>query len=92
MLSCVIYAMDNRDVATNDTPGSFIHNNTEGTVQVRLYDILTEMLLKVDPEKYRNKVVIERGKKVIFTDLKRALYGTLVRYLLFWRDLVWKLK
>jgi hypothetical protein len=45
------------------------------------------MLINESPRKYGNKVVIERGKKVIYAVLKKALYGSLVSSLLFWRDL-----
>ena len=50
------------------------------------------MLLNIDPKKYGDKVVIERGKKVIYLVLKCTLYGVLIRSLILWRDLVSKLK
>ena len=50
------------------------------------------MLLDICPKKYGDKIFIEQGKKLIYEVLKHALYGVLIRYLLFWRDLVRKLK
>ena len=60
LLSCIINAMENRDVVTTDIPGSFLWINTEGTVRVRIDSILSDVLLNINPEKYRDKVVIEQ--------------------------------
>ena len=50
------------------------------------------MLLNIDTEKNRDKVVIEKGKKVIYVVLKPALYGDLIIYLIIWLYLVGKMK
>ena len=50
------------------------------------------MVLEIYSKKYRDKVVIGRGKKLIYAVLKRALYRALRSSLLFWIDLVRKLK
>ena len=44
------------------------------------------MLIQVDPS-YEQFVVEEKGKPVIYTELDKALYGTLQAALLFWQDL-----
>ena len=92
MISCAINTMKNRDVATTNIPGVLLHTKMEGMVWVRLDIIKSKMLLKIYPEKYRYKLVIERGKKVIYTVLNSALYGSLIRSLIFWRELLVKLK
>ena len=50
------------------------------------------MNLKVDTKNYRDKVVIEKRKKVIYAVLKSALYRDLISSPLFWINLVGKLK
>lgn len=45
------------------------------------------MLLIIDPVQYSDKVVIERGRKVIYVELSMTLYGTLTVSLFFWKDL-----
>ena len=92
MISCVVDTMENRGVATNNIPITFLQTKMEGTFRVHLDIILDEMLLNIAPETYRDKVVIEQGKKVIYAVLKHALYESLIRSLLSFRDLVGKLK
>ena len=59
---------------------------------MRLYGFLAEILLNIDPEKYGDKVVIEKGKKIVYTVMRRTLYRVMISSLLFWRYLVRKLK
>ena len=56
-------------------------------VRVRLAGILAELLVKIDPDKYGDKVTIEGGQKVTHAVLRKALHGALISSLLFWRDL-----
>jgi hypothetical protein len=86
-LSCLIDAMENRDVATLDIPGAFMHADMDELVHMKLEGPLAELLTKVDPGKYRKYVSTERGKPVIYVELAKALYGTLQAALLFWQNL-----
>jgi len=43
--------------------------------------------LLVNPEKYSNYVAMERGRKVLYCKLKKALYGTLQAAKLFYQEL-----
>ena len=52
-------------------------------VHVRLDGDLARLLIQVDPS-YEQFVVEEKGKPVIYTELDKALYGTLQAALLFW--------
>jgi hypothetical protein len=54
---------------------------------MKLEGPLAQLLTKVDPKHYSQFVASERGKKVIYVKLKKALYGTLQAALLFWKDL-----
>jgi hypothetical protein len=49
-------------------------------------------MVKIDPKLYRKHIQIEKGKKVLYVELKKALYGTLRAALLFWQRLSEQLK
>ena len=59
---------------------------------MRLYGVLVEMPLEINPEECGDKVFTEQGKKVIYVVLKHALYGGIIISLLFWRYIVSKLR
>ena len=91
LLSCVIDAKERRDVATVDIPGAFMQGDQDETVHMRLEGTLAELLTKCDPKLYRQYVVTENNKPVLYVELIKALYGTLRAALIFWRKLTSKL-
>jgi hypothetical protein len=88
MLSCVIDAMEKRDVATVDIPGAFMQADMDETVHMKMEGKMAELLVRIDPKLYRKHVQLENGKQVLYVELKKALYGTLKAALLFWRRLL----
>ena len=49
---------------------------------------MTELLAQVDPKMYRKYIITTRkGKKVMFAETKKAMYGTINASLLFWLKL-----
>eukprot|EP00980_Cylindrotheca_fusiformis_P025578 scaffold14118_cov91-Cylindrotheca_fusiformis.AAC.1 len=70
-----------------DIPGAFMHADIDELIHVKLVGDIAELLLRVDPS-YQKYVTYEKGKKVIYTELDKALYGTLQAALLFWENLV----
>ena len=91
LLSCVIDAKECRDVATVDIPGAFMQGDQDETVHMRLEGTLAELLTKCDPKLYRQYVIKENNKPVLYVELIKALYGTLRAALIFWRKLTSKL-
>ena len=91
MLSCVIDAHEGRDVATVDIPGAFMQADMDELVHMRLEGTMAELLVKLDPAMYRKYIILENGKKVLYVELKKALYGTIRAALLFWKLLTSKL-
>lgn len=81
-LSCIIDAMDNRKVITLDIPGSFMQADIDELIHVKLEGEIADLLIKVDPS-YGQFAIIENGKKVIYAELEKALYGTIQAALLF---------
>ena len=79
--------MQGRQVMSCDIPGAFLHSDIDEIVHIKFEGEIAELLVKVDPELYTKYVEIEKGKKVIYAKLQKALYGTLQAALLFWKDL-----
>ncbi len=86
LLLCVIDAQEGRDVATADIPGAFMQADMEDVVHMKLEGLMGELLVKIDPAPYRKHVLMEKGKQVLYVELKKALYGTLKAALLFWKS------
>jgi hypothetical protein len=92
MLTCVIDAIEGRDVATVDIPGAFMQSEMEGNVLMKLQGVMAEVIMKLDTKKYEKYVVQENGQDTIYVKLTKALYGTLQAALLFWQNLSSKLQ
>ena len=68
--------MENQKVATVDIPGAFMQPDMEGeTVNTKIERKMAELLTKLDPKLYQKYVTNERGRTVIYVELKKALYG-----------------
>jgi hypothetical protein len=88
MLSCIIDAKEGRDVATVNIPGAFMQEDMDELVHMKLEQKMVELLLKLEPKLYSKYVQIERGKEVLYVELKKVLYGSTLRAaLLFWKKL-----
>ncbi len=72
-------AYEGRSVGTVDVPGAFLHTwLTDEKVIMVLKGELCELIVKVDPKLYTKYVTIDsRGKKVLYVQLSKALYGLL---------------
>jgi hypothetical protein len=86
-LTSAINAKEGRKVMTIDIPGAFMHADIDELIHIRLEGPMAELLTRVDPEKYRTYMTEERGKKVLYVELRKALYGTLQAAMLFWENL-----
>jgi hypothetical protein len=91
MLSVVIDAMEERDLATADTPGAFMQADIDEVAHVKFEGEIAEMRVKLDPALHRKFVKDENGKTVLQVELLKALYGALKAALLFWKLLSSKL-
>jgi hypothetical protein len=52
MLTSVIEAIENRDVATCNIPGAFMQSDMKGKVIMKLEGVMAEVIIKIDPSKY----------------------------------------
>jgi hypothetical protein len=74
MIALMIDAKERCDVARADVEGAFLHANLEDFVLLKLVGEAVDIMCQVNP-KYENFVVIENGKKALYLQLLKALYG-----------------
>jgi hypothetical protein len=91
MLTTVIDAKEGRDVMTSDVPNAFIQTNLpepkagEERIIMKITGVLVELLCELAPETYGKYVVYEKGVRVLYVQVLKALYGMLVAALLWYR-------
>jgi len=84
VLSCAIDAKEGRYVVVTDIPGAFLHADMEGIIHMVLEGTISELIVKLEPNLYRKHVWYnQKGKPMLYIQLKKALYGTLQAALLF---------
>ena len=86
-LSSVIDAKERRKVITCDIPGAFMHADIDEIVHLKFEGPLAELMTRVDPDLYSEYIVEEKGSKVLYVILNKALYGTVQAAMLFWEEL-----
>ena len=87
--TCVIDAYEERDVMTVDIPNAFIQTpmpEGEEKVIMKITGLLVKYLVEIEPS-YRDYIVYENGKKVIYVKILRAIYGMLQASLLWYTKL-----
>ena len=89
-LTCAIDAYKSRDVMSLDIPNAFIQtgmpqteNNKRTIMKIR--GKLVNWLVDLYPTSYLNMVVVERGVKVIYVEMLRAICGMPKALLLWYR-------
>lgn len=88
-LILTIAAKEGRDVMVMDIPGAFLQTELKDEcVHVRFVGRMAELLVLIDPKLYRPHVIMEKGKPVLYAELKRALYGMLQSALRFWEQVL----
>jgi Reverse transcriptase (RNA-dependent DNA polymerase) len=92
MISCTIDAKEGRDVAILDIPGAFMQVDMDEVVHMRLEGTMADLVVKLSPKTYEKYITYEGNKRVLYVQLKKALYGTLRASLLFWKRLTEVLK
>ena len=84
LLTCLIDAMEGRDVASVDIPGIFMQADMEGPdTYMKLEGKMVHLLSKIDPNLYTKFIKKENNRSVMYVKLKKALYGIIQASLLF---------
>uniref|UniRef100_A0A7S2W0X4 Reverse transcriptase Ty1/copia-type domain-containing protein n=1 Tax=Eucampia antarctica TaxID=49252 RepID=A0A7S2W0X4_9STRA len=88
LITCLVDALEGRDVATVDIPGAFMQADIErDDIHMKLEGIMVDILTKIYPKLYAKYTAIENGREMMNVKLKKALYGTLQAALIFWKNL-----
>ena len=78
--------MEGQEVATSDIPGSF-QNTDYGKVDIhiKLEEDMVILIEKINPLYYKDYIYTnKRGRKCMYSESKKAIYGTLEASLPFW--------
>ena len=64
-------------MAIMDVPGAFMQVDMDETVHICFIGEMVCILLEIDTDLCQEYITIEKGEKVIYVKLLKALYGTL---------------
>ncbi len=77
-ITSIIDAKETRKVVTSivipGVPGAFLHANNDDCVIMEMVGTLAELMVKTSPRLYRQYVVLEKGRSVLYLRLQKALY------------------
>ncbi len=74
-LTSTIDVKENREVVMIDIPGAFLHVDNEDYMIMKMVGMLAELMVKTNPKIYRQYVVLEKGRSVLYLQLQKTLYG-----------------
>jgi len=73
-------------VVITDIPGAFLHADMEDKVYLLLEGTIAERIVTLEPSLYRKHIWHnQKGKPMLYVQLKNARYGTLQAALLLWK-------
>jgi hypothetical protein len=67
ILSCIIDAKQNRDVANVDIPGAFMQADMDELVHMHLKGTMVDLVVRLLPDSYEKHVTNEGNKKKFYT-------------------------
>jgi hypothetical protein len=88
LLTATIDAEEGRDVMTVDIPNAFVQtklDNNQEKVIMKIWGILVDMLIEINPEMYGSYIVYEGNNRVIYVRMLRVLYGMIQSALVFYK-------
>ena len=83
-ITAMFDAMEARDVAIVDIPGAFMQVDIDELINIKLEGELVDLIVRIEPS-YSKYIQVENGRRVIYAELDKALYGTMQAALLFWK-------
>ncbi len=89
LLTCIVDAEEERDVAVIDIPNAFIQTRVEDEKDmaiIKIRGVLVDILVDIAPDVYKSYVTTDKkGMKQLLVQCQNALYGTMVASLLYYR-------
>ena len=86
-LTSVLNAKENRVVAVCDVSGAFLQAFMDEFVVVVFEDQMVELLIETEPNYEQFVYTTSKGKKLLFVQLRKAMYGCMRAARLWWEDL-----
>ena len=83
LLTIIIDAYERRDVATADVAGAYLKATMTDRVIIKFVGESVDIILKMDSS-FASFVTVEKGVKVLYARLKKALYGCVQSALLWY--------
>ena len=87
MLSCAIDAKERRCTAACDVTGAYLNANMRDTVIIVLEGSMVDYMITANPDYAKYVYVDKNGKKKLYLQLAKALYGCIQSALLWWQTL-----
>ena len=90
----MIDSTEDREVETADIPGDFLQTDyKKGDIHIKLEGAMVTLLEEIDPEYYKYFIYTDKsGRKCMYEEAKKDIYGTLEASLLFWEKKFKKLR
>ena len=85
MATCLIDAIEGRNVATADIPGAFLQATMDEDVWIKFEGAMVDVLLEIDPERYGPCVCTYNGRRYLYAKAVKAIYGAMRSALLFYQ-------
>jgi hypothetical protein len=97
MITALIDAHERRDVMIADVPNAFVQTKIQEKeigqrIIMKIRGPLVDYLLEFAPDMYTDYVGVENGKKVLYVQLLKALYGMMNASLLYYKKFVEDIK
>ncbi|MEL6660658.1 MAG: reverse transcriptase domain-containing protein, partial [Bacteroidota bacterium] len=84
-ITTIVDAYEGRDIATCDITGAYLNAHIDDYVTMKFTGRAVDVLCQLDPS-FKEKIVYEKGRKILYARLNRALYGC-VKSALLWYEL-----
>ena len=76
-----------REIAVLGLPGAFLHADNNQDVIMFMQGRLAKLMHLIAPQTYQKFITVEKGKKVLYLKVQKALYCLLKSALLFYKKL-----
>ena len=71
---------------SNNIRGAVLHADRNEDMHMILEGTIAELIIKLEPSLYRKHIwYTQKGKLMLYVQLRKALFGTLQAALLFWK-------